>query len=315
MVTYIKNYFVRYVLNTGICYTLLNIVVAILLAIKRIPDKVKNYVISIGLALIFSVAAYMHDFFVMIFAAGTVVITVTAVYCDYKITIATALTVLLSSLFSGLFGHGDESTVKDSLYKSNLVFATIIDASSCIVSLVIIHWEEKRIAFVCEKQMEVSHFKELSRLDPLSGLQNRLGLKAFLESCETNLSFAMAEIFELEKISSQWGQPVKEAVISNLGKLLLMYCSERFTAFRYSDNEFLMVFRKTSKADMNKITLRIQEDFNLSMVHELSEIGCTMIFAPAFCEHNEFPQELIAKAQALLSQERKAKTSGWEAEA
>jgi outer membrane autotransporter protein len=39
----------------------------------------------------------------------------------------------------------------------------------------------------------------------------------------------MAEIYELERISSEWGQPVKEALVANLGKLLLMYGSENFT--------------------------------------------------------------------------------------
>ncbi len=300
----IKNYFVRYVLNTSVCYITMNLLVTVLLAIKKIPDSVKNYIISIGLALIFATVSYMHDFFVMVFAAGTIVITVTAVYCDYKITVATALVVVLSSLVNGLFGQWDTSTVKDSLYKSNLFFAMIIDASSCLVSILIIHWEEKRIAFVCEKQMEVSHFKELSRLDPMSGLQNRLGLKAFLDTCTEKLSFAMAEIYELERISSEWGQPVKEALVANLGKLLLMYGSENFTAFRYSDNEFLLVFSGTLKPDMEKICSRIQEDFNLSMVHELSEIGCTMLVAPAFCENDEFPPELIAKAQVLLGSTR-----------
>ena len=298
------RYFIRYTLNPTVCYLLITLGVWILIKIKRIPASAKNFIISIGLALVFTVATLMHDFFVMVYAAGIVVITITSVYCDYRITVTTAITVFCASIMTGVFGHWDTSTVKDSLYLSNLILALVIDTASCVMSLVIIHWEENRISFVCQKQLEIMNLQEQVRLDSATGLQNRLGLQSFLARQNAPVSFAMAEIFELEKIGDSWGAPVQEAIVSNLGKLLQMYKSPELTCFRYSSNEFLMAFTNLVPNDVEKLCARIQEDFNLTMVHELSEIGCRIIIGIALPSGEEFPASTIARAQTALKVSR-----------
>jgi diguanylate cyclase (GGDEF)-like protein len=175
--------------------------------------------------------------------------------------------------------------------------------------------EKSQLERVAKK---AQYYKELSRLDSMTGLFNHQTLHHLLEAEVAraqrhghNVSLLMLDIDKFKKYNDTYGHPAGDILLKELANLLRRSCRFYDLIARYGGEEFSIIAPETSKAETillgNRLTDIIEKtEFpgsgSLNKAHITISIGIA-----TYPEDAPNKEELIMKADQALYQ---AKSSG-----
>lgn len=295
-----QQYVFKYVVTPGLCYFLINILVYLLTQMDFISFAAKNYIVSIGLATVCLLMCFMHDIFVVIFAAGILAIFLTSIYSEILLTVVTTIYLFIGELFIGFFNSWDPGVVKDATYRIDVCAILIMLIISCFFSIAIIRWEEKRLIWISKEKIHVDQLQKQASIDPLTGLQNRRALRKFIDTETFPITFAMTDVNKFKLVNDTFGHTVGDELLVKLGEICIRHSSDKITAFRYGGDEFLFTFTNTNIKDVNTICEKIQNEFADTLPNELRDICDGISIGISEGSQDELPRDTLHRADDAL---------------
>lgn len=295
-----QQYVFKYVITPGLCYFLINILVYLLTQMDFISFSAKNYIVSLGLATICLLMCFMHDIFVVIFASGILAIFLTAIYSEILLTVVTTIYLFIGELLIGFFNTWDPGCIKDATYRIDICSILLMLVGSCLFSIAIIRWEEKRLIWISKEKIHMNQLQKQASIDPLTNLQNRRSLRKFIDTETFPITFAMTDVNKFKIVNDTFGHNIGDELLVKLGEISIKHSSDKISAFRYGGDEFLYAFTNTNLKDVQKICEKIQNEFSDSLSNEIRAICDGISVGIAEGSHDELPRDTLHRADEAL---------------
>ncbi|MDW6004355.1 sensor domain-containing diguanylate cyclase [Vibrio mangrovi] len=107
-----------------------------------------------------------------------------------------------------------------------------------------------------------SYYEGLAVRDPLTGLRNRRGFEAFLESKQhqSYVAIAMFDIDDFKAINDSFGHDVGDDVIRYVGDQVRCHIRSTDTVARYGGEEFVLYLTAEHESHLKATLLRVKEE-------------------------------------------------------
>lgn len=134
-------------------------------------------------------------------------------------------------------------------------------------SVVIIYQDRKRLSALSSSHADLQQtsekYKELSALDPLTGLYNRYGLKQEAEKIlpsqrDEQISLVMLDIDHFKRINDRRGHNVGDQVITRFAEVIRQSTREQDIVCRWGGEEFLLLCPNTSATQAYTLAEKIR---------------------------------------------------------
>lgn len=153
------------------------------------------------------------------------------------------------------------------------------------------------------------HYRE-ARLDPLTGLSNRLALLEQMEVCVTReqpFGLVLIDINEFRDINSKFGYNIGDLLLQELARRLTSLCNESEWAARLVGDQFAIIQRDSSDLKqvrelVSRLLHLIKQDILLDHYPFRLEVGIGIAFFPMDSEET---QDLLSRAEQALFHSRK----------
>ncbi|MDO4753469.1 MAG: GGDEF domain-containing protein [Bacillota bacterium] len=240
-----QKFLLKYVLAPFLINMTLHLL-ALRLNESRLNKKYKNYVVMLTSLFQGYVYVLVHQVFVTINAAFVVIIFLSTVYNDKRLTrMITALSLAGILLSTFVFRYNRDFVltmdyILDGLVVSFIVIIAYITAELTLKKNVL---ERTKILNAIQEREKYLHGM---MVDELSGLYSRAAYRAYMEKAkgaQDEFCIAMLDIDNFKQINDTYGHPYGDRAIQILGRTLKSYYSEDFIAFRFGGEEFVCVVR------------------------------------------------------------------------
>ncbi len=232
------------------------------------------------------------------------VIFMTVIYGEWKLTTVTAAASLVSKLISDLFivwaPVYSAGRISDANSQLDCAVSILVLSAVYAASLVVIGFERERYEISSRLEQDRIRLYEETLTDSLTGIRNRNALRiAFdrMQRLEGNAVFVMLDVDHFKDINDTFGHTVGDQYLQKLSALLDVVPGAE--AFRFGGDEFCLLFWDASGEQVEKSCRQIQESFRKSRLcrsHSLTTIS----FGAAFYEKGLAPSELVRRADKAL---------------
>jgi len=273
-----NRYFVRYLLIPTAVYILLDGATGCVCRFSRLNGRTMNYVLSLSFAVLCLAVSLFHSYFVVVYAGGVAAIALTTIYGDQRLTGITTIVMIVFDVLLALLSPWDTAVARDELYMINVCLIVIIELSTYLICFMIVQWEEKRRKAVVMRQVEIENLRRTAARDQLTGVGNRLGLRQYIDSQETGITYVMMDIDHFKSVNDRWGHTAGDGVLENLGRILLAAEGPNAAAFRYGGDEFLLAFTGSTEKQVRAACAEVRAKFRASLSGEMRGIGVDLSF-------------------------------------
>lgn len=293
-------YYIHYILIPAAFYFILNLTARIFLHIHALSDRTKDFIVSIAFSALCLGVCYFHDYFIGVYCGGMAVITLTTIYGDRILTTIVTVVTLIGETLISVYGRWDASTVRDSRYLLNVSFVLLIILCCYAINISIVSWEEKSLTNIIERQQEVEHYKLAASHDALTGIQNRRGLRTYLDDVEPPVIIVMMDIDRFKSVNDRWGHQTGDDVLIGFGKILASHENENITAFRAGGDEFMLCLTESTQKDAEQLCRQIKEEFCKFLPQDILAAGISFSYGISIFRKNALPSDAIHKADEAL---------------
>ncbi len=235
------------------------------------------------------------------------VIFMTVIYGEWRITTITASAALVSKVLSDLFIVWAPYYSKGRLYDANSVLdfsvSLLVLAAVYGASLMVISFERERYRISSRLEEDRLRLYEETLTDSLTGLRNRNALRLSFDRMvrggEEGSVFVMLDVDHFKHINDTYGHTVGDQYLQKLSDLLDAVPGAE--AFRFGGDEFCLLFREASDDLVKGRCMEVQESFRKSRVCR-SHSQTTVSFGAARYEKGLAPSELVRRADKALYQ-------------
>ena len=185
---------------------------------------------------------------------------------------------------------------------------------SMLRSLYVLHKNSKQVA------TSLDTFKELAFKDPLTGVNNRLGLDEYFseywrDQAEELLSALYIDMDGLKGLNDHFGHPIGDRAIEVFVEILLGFArSDSDLCFRMGGDEFLLLMPLTDSSTATRVALRMVEGIERSELWQIkglpmmtASVGVACRRPNAFRSPEVFRDKIIELANERM---RTAKRAG-----
>lgn len=252
---------------------------------KKFTIMQKIYVVSFSLVLVSSVLFTVHGMFTATYYIFPGAIMMTIIYANYRLTVITAASCLMSAAGSEILIQYDPDKVgifENSIIMGNFLVSMVILFAFSMASIVVIRFEQKKNAASIRTDLERDQLKQSIQIDELTGIYNRKALQEVLKSMETNKPcdsyvLAVVDIDNFKNINDSWGHYLGDQCLTAFAKVLMERACN-YTPYRYGGDEFCLVFRNVTIKEAADICEEIRQLVEKIKIKEGAAIQLTASF-------------------------------------
>ena len=160
------------------------------------------------------------------------------------------------------------------------------------------------ISALCGPRLAMARLDRLARLDPLTGVLNRYGLRLLLRSKEIKndlLSFVMVDLDHFKSVNDRHGHAAGDEVLRHVASTLRQAIEPNGAIARYGGEEFLLVLPDCTLDEAVQMAERVRAETSALRAPELSDVKITLSAGVAQRRHGESHAHAVNRAdQALL---------------
>lgn len=268
--------------------------------------RAKAYVVSLMNVFIIFVIYTIHMQYPSSCIGFAVVMLLTVVYGDRVLTGATCAAVLMSKIISDLFIVWDPSFVRQRLADGESILDFCVSILVLLLTyaacLVVIRIEQEKAAFSMRLEREKMSLYEKMLIDPLTGIQNRNGLRKEFDKMLQDQSgrcyiLAMLDIDRFKQLNDTYGHLVGDEYIRALGKTL--EAVEEACAFRFGGDEFCLLFCGCGRTRVEERCREVEREFKNSRICR-ENMPVTLSIGVSMYDRREAPSVLIRRADTAM---------------
>lgn len=129
-------------------------------------------------------------------------------------------------------------------------------------------------------ELKRSNFElqSLTKVDPLTGLLNRRGCQAHLETrrpSERPYTLILIDVDNFKKINDMFGHAVGDAVLQGIGTILGNMASKDELAIRWGGEEFMLVADTVDVTAVEKHAEKIRKEINTAHFNGVGTVSCS----------------------------------------
>ncbi|MEG2783397.1 MAG: GGDEF domain-containing protein [Lachnospiraceae bacterium] len=305
-------YICKYILFPIFCFLCLIIGYLFLVKHFSIPNKYKNYMVSLSCVMIFFIITIVHGDFIITYAACSLPVVLTTLYGSRRLTSITAFVGFVTQYISAYFIHWNPDVVRSQFFSLEIIFSLFLLCAAYAFSMITMKLENEKQISVVERELELQQLKHLVSRDDLTGMFNRLALRDHFSQLEKNHTkpyfFAMIDVDRFKSINDTWGHTTGDQVLSTLGGIFLEIESDTILPFRYGGDEFCVIMTDTALLKAMETCNYLLERFEQHLPPEMYQKGFSLSIGLALNNGDLSPSQLIQRADAALY-ECKAKSS------
>ena len=153
--------------------------------------------------------------------------------------------------------------------------------------------------------------KHLAKLDPLTGLFNRIALFNRLDDAikraeykEASLGVVLININGFKDVNEQYGHNIGDSVLIKVAERLKSCVFEKDTVARFSDHEFcIIVDELANEQDAAVIALQVADQFNREFMIDDLSVNLSAAIGIAMCPDDGFDADAYLIVQSLQYKE------------
>ncbi len=288
--------------------------VLLYLIVKHITTKIenslrKNYIVMLSSIFQAFIYATVHQLFAVINAAFVVIILLSTIYQDKKLTKIVTLFSYIAMLFSAFVIKYDSDHIITNGYVLNFFVLVLIIIVAYVIAEYIIVVNEQFMKKMLNTIHEKDEYWYGMMADDLSGLYSKSALRVYfdkIKSCYDEMCLVMLDLDNFKKINDTFGHQYGDNVIKTLGRIIKDYISNDFIGFRYGGEEFLCLVKR-DEARTYEIMNKIKEAFSRCCMEELGNSDIAFSAGISKLKKDNPIAECIKEADSALY---KAKENG-----
>ena len=177
----------------------------------------------------------------------------------------------------------------------------------------------RSIRYAIERKRLLTEMRNLSLRDDLTGLYNRRGFFALAEQRfkvarreNTRLLFIIADIDGLKKINDSFGHELGDHAIRDAAGILKDTFRESDIIGRIGGDEYAIVVEESSPESAETVTARLSDKIDVFKKEHVRPYQLSVSIGIAHCDpiSSCSIDEILAKADELMYQQKKAKYKG-----
>lgn len=269
---YINDFITEYILLRMALPTVVNftscIVSTIIIHKSNTSETFRNYAISFSTLFICTVIACVHSYYTFLLFCLLIPMFLSTIFGSKKllatITFASALSTVLAS-FTYFFEYSNLAA------SHRLMSIFCLFALFCIGHLIttaLVRSQSKQIDFIYENFKQQLHLIEELKIEPMSGLYNKVCLEACLKSYTNkfqnkifNPSCCMIDIDFFKKVNDTYGHQEGDIVLKNLSNIIKKNMGGIRRAFRFGGEEFVILWENEPLEEVYEKVCAIKKDF------------------------------------------------------
>ncbi|UTY34647.1 GGDEF domain-containing protein [Treponema putidum] len=264
------KYFLKFVIIPFIVNFLLYIITNIFNR-KYYDSKTKNYFVMLSSLLQAFLYILIHQAFVTIYAGFLVMIFLSTVYNDKKLTKITAVFSFAAIMLSVFIIRYDGDYVITNNYILDFLVLECILVVSYITAKYILNYNNIQLLKILNTLQEKEKYWHGMMIDDLSGLYSRAAFRTYISKVQEykgEIYIVMIDLDNFKQVNDDYGHLYGDEVIRILGQTFKSYSKDVFTAFRYGGEEFLIVIN-SDKTTAEKLMNESKDLFNKSCLSKL----------------------------------------------
>jgi|GEM_PF-4376248 len=302
-----NKYFLKYIMLPFVINFLLYIITKILNQ-KFYDSKKKNYLVMMSSLLQSFLYIVVHQLFVTIYAGLLLMIFLSTIYHDKKLTRLTSLISFMGAILAVFVIKYDGDHTITSKYISDFIVMVFIFIVAHVTAEFVINSNKAEHSKILKAIEEKEKYWYGMMIDDLSGLYSRTALRTYinkLQDYKGELFVVMIDLDNFKKINDTYGHQYGDNVIRILGQTFKPYLGDSFSAFRYGGDEFLTII-KSDKNHANMLIAETRESFRKTCLTQFK--NSELSFSAGISRFsNDIPiAEIIKQADSALYKAKKA---------
>lgn len=302
-----NKYFLKYIMLPFVINFLLYIITKILNQ-KFYDSKKKNYLVMMSSLLQSFLYIVVHQLFVTIYAGLLLMIFLSTIYHDKKLTRLTSLISFMGAILAVFVIKYDGDHTITSKYISDFIVMIFIFIVAHVTAEFVINSNKAEHSKILKAIEEKEKYWYGMMIDDLSGLYSRTALRTYinkLQDYKGELFVVMIDLDNFKKINDTYGHQYGDNVIRILGQTFKPYLGDSFSAFRYGGDEFLTII-KSDKNHANMLIAETRESFRKTCLTQFK--NSELSFSAGISRFsNDIPiAEIIKQADSALYKAKKA---------
>ena len=302
-----NKYFLKYIMLPFVINFLLYIITKILNQ-KFYGSKKKNYLVMMSSLLQSFLYIVVHQLFVTIYAGLLLMIFLSTIYHDKKLTRLTSLISFIGAILAVFVIKYDGDHTITSKYISDFIVMVFIFIVAHVTAEFVINSNKAEHSKILKAIEEKEKYWYGMMIDDLSGLYSRTALRTYinkLQDYKGELFVVMIDLDNFKKINDTYGHQYGDNVIRILGQTFNPYLGDSFSAFRYGGDEFLTII-KSDKNHANMLIAETRESFRKNCLTQFK--NSELSFSAGISRFsNDIPiAEIIKQADSALYKAKKA---------
>ena len=314
--TSIPNFIFKFLIIPGSINLLCVLIDYKVMHSKTISQTIKRYIISLLFVFVCFVLFTVHIIFSSLYFTFVVAILLTTIYADYKLTTITAFVSIVSEIISELFIQWDIdklSIYSNSTRAADFIIANFLLVGFSAVCMVVIYFEKEKNAASIQKELERYALEERLKTDALTGIFNRTALRKEITEIDEDIAensyfFAMIDIDDFKMINDQYGHPVGDHCLVEVGRILNSNCVNA-TPFRFGGDEFCILFKNHTILSVFQTCQKIQQDMKECRFIKNENITITASIGIVAYEKNMLSANLIVNTDRALYEAKTVKNA------
>lgn len=280
-------------------------------------DRLKNFAVVLCLIVYCFVVATIHGFFLMTLTTFVLPVAVSVMFDDLWLTrLVAVLSALGMSLSTFTAQKYDATWTLGQRWGYSGVTSLIFIWIFYMVCSVLIRFGQEKKEIMQYNAMLNEKMRRALKIDSMTGLYNHTEFYNRLESYhreykkeKTRLTVAVLDVDFFKRVNDRYGHECGDAVLIGIADVLKDYCCRTTGhAFRYGGEEFALVFRHKSEAEVRELMEKVREAVNALRFEKLP--GTVIGISCGIYEYaggSDDAQEIFSRADQALYQ---AKTTG-----
>lgn len=310
--TTLLRFYLKYLILPTVANMLLLFICALLMKNQQVSQTQRIYIVSFTTTLISFVLTTTHNIFTPIYITYLIPIVLTVIYTVPRLTSTisiSSLALFFLSEFVLIWDPNKETIFESPIRLTEIILLFVIMLIFSIICIISVRFLQQKNSASIELEMERLTLEHQLRFDELTGIYNRSGLNAALESIEESNGedsyiLAVGDIDYFKKINDRYGHHTGDMCLKAYAETLKKV-AKNCMVFRFGGDEFCLLFQNISMDEARAVCTEIQKEVRDFQISDTIVLSLTTSFGLAKYNPDAGVTELFIRADYALYSAKK----------